>query len=64
MVENGYSCFYGIENHQYSFNVSAFKSSPETNAELFYKNIRLSLLEMQKILDFEKSDITLQHNLW
>jgi len=63
MREDGYTCSYGIENHQYSFNVSAFKTCPETSAELFYKNIRLSLLDMQKILDCEKSDVTLQHNL-
>lgn len=64
MREDGYSCFYGIENHQYSFNISAFKSCPETSAQLFYENLRQSLLEMQKILDSEKSDSkTRQHNL-
>ena len=64
MREDGYACFYGIENHQYSFNILTFKTCPETNAHLFYKNLCQSLNEMQKILDSQKTDSTqLQHNI-
>ncbi|XP_054166404.1 peroxisomal carnitine O-octanoyltransferase-like [Oppia nitens] len=64
MREDGYSCFYGIENHQYSFNIMTFKSCPDTSAQRFYDSLRQSLLEMRNILDSQKSNsTTLQHNL-
>ena len=64
MREDGYSCFYGIENHQYSFNIFTFNTCAETSAQHFFKSLCQSLNEMRKLLDSQKADSTqLQHNI-
>lgn len=51
MRQDGYSCFYGIENHQYSITLSCFKNCPETSAIKFYDELENSLVQMKNILD-------------
>lgn len=50
MVENGYGCFYGIEDNRITFTITNFKHCSETNCEAFFNNIRLSLQNMNHIL--------------
>ncbi|XP_074605471.1 peroxisomal carnitine O-octanoyltransferase-like isoform X2 [Brevipalpus obovatus] len=50
MRKDGYGCFYGIEDDQITFCVTAFKSSPETDPKLYFENICSSLTDMQRIL--------------
>ncbi|CAG2101439.1 unnamed protein product [Medioppia subpectinata] len=54
MVENGYSFFYGIEPHQYSFTISSYKSCGETSAQLLQHNLHSALIQMRHILDSQK----------
>ncbi|CAG2100244.1 unnamed protein product [Medioppia subpectinata] len=54
MVENGYSFFYGIEPHQYSFTISSYKSCGETSAQLLQNNLHSALIQMRHILDSQK----------
>ena len=54
MREDGYGTFYAIENHRITFVITKFKRCAETNAEAFYKNIKNSLKDMQKILNHSK----------
>jgi carnitine O-octanoyltransferase len=51
MIESGYSFFYGIEPHQYSFTISSYKTCSETSAESLHKSLHLSLIDMQNILN-------------
>jgi hypothetical protein len=51
MIESGYSFFYGIEPHQYSFTISSYKTCSETSAESLHKNLHSSLIDMQNILN-------------
>lgn len=50
MVENGYGCFYGIEDNRITFTVTDIRHCTETNSEAFFNNIRLSLQNMSHIL--------------
>lgn len=50
LVEEGYGCFYGIEDNEITFCCTAFKPCPETDLKIFYKNLKQALLDMQKIL--------------
>ena len=50
MVENGYGCFYGIEDNRMTFTITCFKKSPETNGDAYFNNIKLSLQNMINIL--------------
>jgi carnitine O-octanoyltransferase len=50
LVEDGYGCFYGIEDNAITFAVTAYKTSKVTNMRLFYKNLADVLLEMQRVL--------------
>ena len=50
MVENGYGCFYGIEDQRITFTLTCFNRCPETNVDSFFNNIRLSLQNMHQIL--------------
>ncbi len=54
MIETGYSFFYGIEPHQYSFTISSYKTCTETSAELLQNNLHSALIDMKKILDSNK----------
>lgn len=49
LIEEGYGCFYGIEDNEITFACTAYKSCPTTNVELFYANLSETLLKMQKI---------------
>uniref|UniRef100_A0A6G1SJK9 Peroxisomal carnitine O-octanoyltransferase n=1 Tax=Aceria tosichella TaxID=561515 RepID=A0A6G1SJK9_9ACAR len=50
LVEDGYGCFYGIEDNAITFGLTAYKTSKETNLELFHRNLFDVLLEMQQVL--------------
>lgn len=50
LVEEGYGCFYGIEDDAITFCCTAFKSCPETDLEAFYRTLEFCLVEMQKVL--------------
>lgn len=50
LVEEGYGCFYGIEDHAITFGCTAYKSCHETDLKLFYTNLKQALVDMQRIL--------------
>lgn len=50
LVEEGYGCFYGIEDNAVTFCCTAYKSCPETNLRAFYSNLYQSLLDMQRVM--------------
>jgi carnitine O-octanoyltransferase len=50
LVEDGYGCFYGIEDNAITFGLTAYKTSKQTNLKLFYANLNDILLEMQRVL--------------
>lgn len=50
LVEDGYGCFYGIEDDSITFCCTAYKPCPETNLKLFYSNLKETLVDMHKIL--------------
>lgn len=54
MRPDGYGTFYGIENNRITFVVTAYKHCTETNPEAFFNNIRISLRDMQNILNASK----------
>lgn len=49
-VEEGYGCFYGIEDHAITFACTAYKPCPKTDLRGFYDHLHQSLLDMHKIL--------------
>lgn len=49
LIEEGYGCFYGIEDNCITFGCTAYKSCKQTDVRLFYSNLCESLLKMQKI---------------
>jgi len=49
VVPDGYGCCYNPIKNSIVFGISAFNSSPETNASHFKKALQETLLEMQKI---------------
>ncbi|XP_054166845.1 peroxisomal carnitine O-octanoyltransferase-like [Oppia nitens] len=55
MVENGYSFFYGIESHQYSFTISSYKSCPETSAVRLQQELHEALMDMKRIVDSQQT---------
>lgn len=50
LVEEGYGCFYGIEDYSITFCCTAYKTCPQTDLKKFYQTLSNSLVEMQKIL--------------
>lgn len=60
MVKDGYSFFYGIGSNRYTFTLSSFKSSTETSAQLLYKNLRLTLLDLRRVMN---SKVALNYKL-
>jgi len=50
LVEDGYGCFYGIEDNAITFGCTAYKTCRDTNLGQFYNNLQQVLLDMQKIL--------------
>lgn len=50
MVEDGYGCFYGIEDNRITFAITSYKRCPETECTAFFNNLKLSLNNMQTIL--------------
>lgn len=50
LVEEGYGCFYGIEDDAITFACTAYKSYKDTDLKSFYKNIAESLIDLQKIM--------------
>lgn len=50
MIENGYGCFYGIEDNRLTFTITDYKRCHETESNAFYNNIKLSLKNMHNIL--------------
>lgn len=50
LVEEGYGCFYGIEDEAITFCCTAYNSCPETDINAFYDSLEKSLKDMQKIL--------------
>lgn len=50
LVEEGYGCFYGIEDNAITFCCTSFKSCPEIDLRAFYRHLEGSLLEMQQTL--------------
>lgn len=50
MVENGYGCFYNIENNRMGFCITAFKKNPETMPEKLFESICHALSDMQYIV--------------
>ncbi|RWS24070.1 peroxisomal carnitine O-octanoyltransferase-like protein [Leptotrombidium deliense] len=54
MREDGYGCFYGIEDDKITFCCTSFKNCNETNSAAFYSNIKKSLLDMLNILNSSK----------
>lgn len=54
LVEDGYGCFYGIEDDTITFCCTAFKSCPETDLRVFYQTLETCLVEMQETLLISK----------
>ena len=54
MRDDGYGAFYGIEDTQITFCVTAYKKCEETDPEVFFNNICTALLDMQKICNSSK----------
>ncbi|RWS08099.1 peroxisomal carnitine O-octanoyltransferase-like protein [Dinothrombium tinctorium] len=54
MREDGYGCFYGIEDNKITFCCVSFKNCAETESQVFYNNVRMSLLDMRNILNSSK----------
>lgn len=50
LVEEGYGCFYGIEDNAITFGCTAYKTSPETDLIAFYENLKKALLDMQQVM--------------
>ena len=50
LVEEGYGCFYGIEDHAITFCCTAYRPCPETDLKSFYNNLTHTLISMQKVL--------------
>lgn len=50
LVEEGYGCFYGIEDDAITFCCTAYKPCPETDLQMFYGNLKQTLVDMHKIL--------------
>lgn len=50
LVEEGYGCFYGIEDDAITFCCTAYKPCTETDLKLFYSNLKEILVNMHKIL--------------
>lgn len=50
MKENGYGTFYNIENHRFTFTITAFNRSPETDAAKLFRHIERALTSMQHLL--------------
>lgn len=50
LVEEGYGCFYGIEDNSITFCCTAYKPCADTDLKLFYKNLVDTLITMQKVL--------------
>lgn len=50
LVEEGYGCFYGIEDDAITFGCTAYKSCNETDLKAFYSNLYQVLLEMRSVM--------------
>lgn len=50
LVEEGYGCFYGIEDDAITFCCTAYKPCAETDLKLYYNNLVETLITMQKVL--------------
>lgn len=50
LVEEGYGCFYGIEDDAITFCLTAYNTCQTTDLKLFYKQLESTLLEMQEVL--------------
>lgn len=50
LVEEGYGCFYGIEDNAITFCCTAYKTCKDTDLRTFYKYLNDSLVEMQKLM--------------
>lgn len=50
LVEEGYGCFYGIEDHAITFCCTAYKTCTSTDIEAFYRSLESALIDMQKIM--------------
>lgn len=50
LVEDGYGCFYGIEDNAITFGCTAFSTSRVTDLRSFYQNLVDVLLELRKIM--------------
>jgi len=46
----GYACFYGIENDNFTFTILAYNCCEATDCERFYEALERSLLDLQAIL--------------
>ncbi|XP_053214602.1 peroxisomal carnitine O-octanoyltransferase-like isoform X2 [Panonychus citri] len=49
MRDDGYGAFYGIEDNQITFCITAYKKCSETDPKAFFDNVAKSLMEMQQI---------------
>lgn len=50
LIEDGYGCFYGIEDNAITFCCTAYKTSHDTDLRAFYNNLTQILVDMQKVL--------------
>lgn len=50
LVEDGYGCFYSIEDDCITFGCTAYKSCPDTDLNAFYGHINESLIDMEVIM--------------
>ncbi|XP_067138619.1 peroxisomal carnitine O-octanoyltransferase [Centruroides vittatus] len=50
MVENGYGCFYNVENNRIGFCITAFRKNPETVPERLFESLCHALSDMQYIV--------------
>lgn len=50
LVEEGYGCFYGIEDYSITFCCTAYKTCAETDLKTFYRHLSQALLDMQRVM--------------
>ncbi|XP_023220347.1 peroxisomal carnitine O-octanoyltransferase-like [Centruroides sculpturatus] len=50
MVENGYGCFYNVENNRIGFCITAFRKNPGTVPERLFESLCHALSDMQYIV--------------